>query len=232
MRPASGTGTVAGGGQSVRSKHKSGQRTMTTSRRIHWPRTLAAKRTARLGVEHLRFKQEAQGSDALHCVLLDCSASMMRGGQLALAKGILLALSKQLYRQRDRLAVIGFGGESVQMLQHAQRVSVSNVDWIEAIRGGGGSPVTAAVQQAERLLHSEKKQLGQPRTLWLLSDGRYDPLPPLPRHVDECHVVDFESGHLPLGRIRRLAELWHAQYTHASHWVDVNATLTPGRYTA
>lgn len=183
-----------------------------------------ARRDAGLRREHLRFKPLRLRDEVLHCVLLDCSASMISAGQLALAKGVLLELGRQAYQQRESLAVIGFAGDGVQLLHQAHRPGASATDWIAPIGGGGGSPVQLAVQHAEQLLlrHS-RRWPDSHRVLWLLSDGRYEPLPPLPRHVNECHVVDFESGFLTLGRVRRLAELWQARYTAASHWVSVGS---------
>ncbi|MGQ7848252.1 vWA domain-containing protein [Granulosicoccus sp. 3-233] len=202
------------------------------TRRIHWPNTLKARRNARLLHEHLRFKAVRKSISELHCVLLDCSASMMTAGQLAAAKGVLLDLGQQAYRRRDALAVISFAGNKVQVLHDPHKAGAHARAWIEPISGGGGSPVHLAIQRAEQLmLHQQKRFPDRRRVLWLLSDGRYEPLPALPRHVHECHVVDFESGFLTLGRIRQLAELWQATYTPASHWVGVRDKQSPGNRT-
>lgn len=196
---------------------------------IHWARTLLARRESRLQREHLRFKPIRKNASVLHCVLLDCSASMMTAGQLAAAKGILLDLGQQVYRQRDALAVIGFAGDQVQLLHDPHKATACALDWVQPISGGGGSPVQLAVQSAEQLMQRQRRRYpDRRRVLWLLSDGRYDPLPSLPRHVHESHVVDFESGYLMLGRIRQLAELWQAHYTPASHWVNVQADSPAG----
>ena len=90
---------------------------------IHWARTLLARRESRLQREHLRFKPIRKNASVLHCVLLDCSASMMTAGQLAAAKGVLLDLGQQVYRQRDALAVIGFAGDQVQLLHDPHKAS-------------------------------------------------------------------------------------------------------------
>lgn len=178
------------------------------------------RRNDSLRLEHLRYKPVKRRQTVLHCVLLDCSASMMSVGQLALAKGVLLDLGRQIYQQRESMAVFSFAGDGVQLLHGAHRPGVNAADWVKPIVGGGGSPVQLAVHSAEQMmLRHQRRWPDSHRVLWLFSDGRYEPLPALPCHVHECHVVDFESGYLRLGRVRKLAELWQAHYTPASHWV-------------
>ncbi len=223
MRSAAEAGSVAGRTARARQSHHESD---AHKGEISWLQTLLLRRNAPLRREHLRFKPVRGNASLLHCVLLDCSASMMSTGQLAAAKGVLLDLGRQLYRRRDALAVIGFAGNGVQLLHDPHKVGARALDWIEPIGGGGGSPVQLAVQSAEQLLLRQRRRYpDRRRVLWLLSDGRYDPLPGLPRHVDECHVVDFESGFLTLGRVRRLAELWQAQYMPASHWMTAGGDL-------
>lgn len=158
----------------------------------------------------------------LHCLLLDCSASMLRRRQLALAKGLLLHWSAQLYRQRAEVAVIGFGGNGARLLQPPRKAVAVNERWIAAIDGGGATPVADALAQAEQLLQRERRrQPGRRLGLWLLTDGRFAELPPLPVGSDFCVVVDFEQAALPLGRARRLAERWRADYVRADALVSV-----------
>ena len=47
--------------------------------------------------------------------------------------------------------------------------------------------------------------------LWLLTDARFDEIPPRPRQADVCMVVDFDDGALTLGRAARIAQAWGAQ---------------------
>lgn len=191
----------------------------TPDARIHWPRTLLHKGPGVLRVEHLHYQRRASTAGELHCLLLDCSGSMLKRRNLALAKGLLLQLSEQLYRRRSELAVIAFAGREARMLQAPRKVAAFNTDWIAPIAGGGGSPLLSGLAQAERLLaRAQRQKPGQRRYLWLFSDGRLQALPPRPRHADECLVVDFDHAALPLGRTARIAELWGAQYWHAEQW--------------
>ena len=169
--------------------------------------------------EHLRHQPRASSAGELHCLLLDCSASMLKRGNLALAKGLLVQLGEQLYRRRSELAVIAFAGREARVLQAPRKVAAFNTAWIAPIAGGGGSPLARGVQAAEQLLaRAQRQKPGQRRYLWLFSDGRLQTLPPRPRHADECRVVDFDNAAVPLGRSARLAELWAAHYCRAEHW--------------
>ena len=169
--------------------------------------------------DHLRFQPRASSGSELHCLLLDCSGSMLKQHNLALAKGLLVQLCEQLYRRRSELAVIIFAGRQAHVVQAPRKVAVFNLGWIAPIGGGGSSPLASGVEQAERLLAQARRRApGQRRYLWLLSDGRFPELPVRPRHADECRVVDFDNATVPLGRAARIAERWQAQYCRAEQW--------------
>ncbi|WP_342773526.1 vWA domain-containing protein [Azoarcus indigens] len=186
---------------------------------MDWPRTLAAKGRQPLAREHLRRRRRTEGSAGLHCILLDCSASMLRGQRLALAKGLLLDWSAASYRKREALAVIAFDGHGARLLQAPRKAQAHNERWIAPLAGGGGSPVQAALQLAEEVLRRYRKTCAaQPIALSLLTDARFDPLPPRPRHADRCTVVDFDDGRPRLERAARLAADWQAELLRAADW--------------
>lgn len=167
--------------------------------------------------DHLRYRPQPQGSQALHCVLLDMSASMLRGQKLALAKGCLLALTEDFYRRREHLAVIGFSGGSAQLLQAPGKTAAFNAGWIQPLRGGGATPVESAMELAQTLLRRARNASpGQLLSLWLLTDGRFTALPARPALADSCHIVDFETDAVALQRCRRLAHEWDAQWISAA----------------
>ncbi|MBN3837654.1 magnesium chelatase, partial [Burkholderia sp. Ac-20344] len=62
--------------------------TARTGTAVAWPATLAATRGGPLHRDHLRFRRRAGTPPALHCFVLDCSASMLSHERLALAKGL------------------------------------------------------------------------------------------------------------------------------------------------
>ena len=150
----------------------------------------------------------------MHCVLLDLSASMLRGRKLELAKGALLALSEQFYHRREKMAVIGFSGTQARVIQPAGRVPTFNLNWIAPLQGAGATPISHAVDLLEEMLGQHKCRSAKAvTTVWLMSDGRFDPLPARPEMADCCHVLDFEMEDVRLGRAQRLAQTWNASYT-------------------
>ncbi|WP_230411861.1 VWA domain-containing protein [Denitromonas iodatirespirans] len=183
--------------------------------RIDWLKTLSAKADRRLQRAHLRYRPQPAGSATLHCIVLDCSASMLAGRRLALAKGLLSRWTAQMYRRRERLAVIGFSGDRAGVLRAPTRAVAFNDAWIAAIGGGGGTPAAAAIAQAERLIAQQRRMApDQVIALWVLTDGRFAAQPPRPRRTDGVTVVDFEEGAVRLGRAAQLARHWQADCVH------------------
>lgn len=173
--------------------------------------------------EHLRFQPRQAVTRLLHCLLLDCSTSMLHGDKLALAKGVLLHCARDAYRQRAELAVVGFAGQHAWLIHRPGRTGANHSAWISPIPGGGGSPVQQGLALAEQLIRDWRKRHHPGYcNLWLLSDGRFSNLPARPTAPDHCLVVDFENDAIALGRAARLAEDWGAEYRQAWH-------ATPGR---
>lgn len=188
-----------------------------TSARLDWVKTLTAKGRGRLRARDLRYRRQPVGSNTLHCVLIDMSASMLRGEKLALAKGCLLALTESFYRRREHLAVIGFSGNEARLLQAPGKVATFNAGWIAPLRGGGGTPVASALQLAHALMQRRRQSCaGQLLSVWLLTDGRFADLPARPALADSCQIVDFENEAIALQRCRRLAQHWDAQWISAA----------------
>ncbi|GGK07284.1 vWA domain-containing protein [Pseudomonas matsuisoli] len=161
-------------------------------------------------------------SGVLHCVVLDCSGSMLKRRSLSLAKGLLTRWSARIYRERGELMVIGFSGSRAHVLRHPGKAIAFNERWIRPIEGGGASPATSGMALAERILASVKRKTpGKATFLWFLSDGRFDPLPECPRYADTIGLVDFESASVPLGRMSRLAMQWSASYQRAEDMARV-----------
>jgi len=80
--------------------------------------------------------------------------------------------------------------------------------------GGGGTPLSVCVCEADRLLQSIRRSQ-KPFTracLWLLTDGRTLDSPPAPKAVDQVIVVDFDDPRLPIGRCASWAKQWRAEY--------------------
>jgi hypothetical protein len=94
----------------------------------------APSRTAAPGLlraEHLRRRPLEARSGALHCFLLDCSASMRNDGNLARAKGMLLSLMEEAYQRRDHVALLCFAGDVVEAApaRRAARARGTTTGW-------------------------------------------------------------------------------------------------------
>jgi len=203
---------------------RKGRRDAAPGQQLDWIRTLLRKGPRRLQAGDLRYRPQPRGSSTLHCVLLDMSASMLRGEKLALAKGCLLALTQDFYRRREHLAVIGFSGHEARLLQAPGKAAAFNADWIRPLRGGGATPVASAMQLADAVLQRARRaSCGQLLSLWLLTDGRFAALPARPRLADSCQIVDFETEAIALQRCRRLAREWDA------HWLAAPQLLAGAR---
>lgn len=182
------------------------------STRIAWPRTFAAKRQQRLHAGHLRFMPAASQGGVLHCFLLDCSGSMLASRQLALAKGLLVALFDHAGSARAEAALLCFGGTGVELRFGPAVPRWWNERWLQPVGGGGGTPLAAGMRRAAHLLEraARRKPLQQ-RWLWILTDGRSAELPMRPTGADQIVLVDFERGAIRLGRCQQLAQAWGAR---------------------
>ncbi|MBN3856654.1 VWA domain-containing protein [Paraburkholderia sp. Ac-20340] len=182
-----------------------------------WPPTLAAKRGAALEARHLRYAQRKTGNGVLHCFVLDCSASMLAHDQLALAKGLLIALFDRARSERVEVALICFGGAQAELRFGPAVPRWWNERWLEPIAGGGGTPLEAGIARASQLLDAAaRRDPARERHLWLFSDGRTTQWPARPRHADHITVVDCEAADVRLGRCRTLAQAWQGECIEAA----------------
>lgn len=180
----------------------------------------------RLRREHLRAALRPRQQAALHCFLLDCSASMLAQGRLALAKGVLAELMAQAYRWRDQVALLSFAGAGGVVRLPARRAMRDASAWVAPIGGGGGTPLTAALAQADELIRRHARGTCW---LWLLTDGRSREAPARPKHADQVCIIDFDAARVPLGRAGALASDWGAAHVRAAAFTDAAAHWPPGR---
>nr|WP_274520667.1 VWA domain-containing protein [Ectothiorhodospira variabilis] len=189
---------------------------------IHWHRTLLNKGPGPLQPGHLVYRPRRGGAGMLYCLVLDCSASMLRQDKLAMAKGLISAWAHQLYTQRSALAVVGFSGQGACILRPPSRAPLCSDAWVAPIPGGGGSPVGAGIQRAQDLMaQAKRRHPDQPIGLWLLTDGRTTQQPPRPDIADFCEVVDFETEAIRLGGAQRIARAWQAPCWPVSAFIEM-----------
>jgi magnesium chelatase subunit ChlD-like protein len=146
---------------------------------------------------------------------------MLARGQLALAKGVLVALFDRARHERLQVALISFGGARAELRFGPAVPRWWNERWLAPIGGGGGTPLTAGIAEAARVLEaSARRDPGRARHLWLMSDGRSTQWPARPHHADHVTVVDFEAAAVRLGRCAALAQAWDAQCIDACALLD------------
>lgn len=144
---------------------------------------------------------------------------MHRHGRLARAKGWALALIEQAARHGDDVALLGFGGQGVHPWLSPQPARRALQARVRAVGGGGGTPLTAALDEAGRLLRRRARRRGMGDvTLWLLTDGHGAASPQRPAVVQAAqavHIVDFDDPLAPVGRCGEWAALWQAHWMQA-----------------
>jgi magnesium chelatase subunit ChlD-like protein len=186
-----------------------------SARCIAWTQTFAAMAQSgrrSLRAADLRFVRRTPRGGVLHCFVLDCSGSMLAGQQLALAKGLLVALFDRASAARAEVALVCFGGSGADVRFGPAVPRWWNERWLAPVGGGGGTPFASGVQQAKQVLErSARRTPAQQRWLWILTDGRTAEQAARPAEADGVIFVDFERGAVRLGRCEKLAQAWRAR---------------------
>lgn len=168
-------------------------------------------------------KAEKTGQSTLHLILLDTSASTLKQGGFAKAKGVILDIANRAYLAREQISVLGFGQDNVSSILSKVRAPKEIVNLIDDLEAGGGTPFRVAIQNASRLL--DKEHIRQPDLVcytYILTDGRTQ------ADVSDIslqgHVVliDIENAPIKRGRGVSLAEQLSAQYIAVDATPEVN----------
>ena len=184
---------------------------------IAWLPTLLAKGLQPLQSAHLRYTERLLKPARLHLIVLDTSGSMRQRGRLALAKGHAAWLIEQAARVGDHVALMIFGGQGVELRLPPGRARAAGSAKVRPLGGGGGTPLTHALAQAEQVLHRAQRRDGPSESwLWLLTDGRTLEQPPAPRLAGHVVIVDFDEPARSMGRCAAWALRWGAEHRLAS----------------
>lgn len=118
----------------------------------------------------IRVKRYEEKSDRLLIFAVDASGSAAMA-RLAEAKGAVEILLSQAYASRDHVALVAFRGTDADLLLPPTRSLVQTKRRLQALPGGGGTPLAAGLKVAGELaLHARSQGLSP--TLALLTDGR------------------------------------------------------------
>lgn len=182
---------------------------------IAWLPTLLAKGPHPLAREHLRRQPARAAVPTLHLIVLDTSASMLRGGRLALAKGHAAWLIEQAGRAGDDAGMLSFGGHGVELVLPPGPARAAGAVRARMCGGGGGTPLAEALALAGRMLERARGRGAAATVLWLLTDGRTLERPQAPVGAGRIVIVDFERHERPIGRCAAWARAWDADYRRA-----------------
>jgi magnesium chelatase subunit D len=177
----------------------------------------------------LRLKVRRTPTQRLYILVVDSSGSMAAYQRMAQVKGMLLGLLREVYRQRDGVAVIAFRGAQSELLLSPTRSPEAAQAFIEALPTGGRTPLAHALWRVEALLTQERRR----RSPWtpvlvLVTDGRPNrsltTADPLHESLAICQrladsglqsvVIDTEAGAIRLGLAAQFATALSAPCVH------------------
>jgi magnesium chelatase subunit D len=160
--------------------------------------------------EHVRTGREG----AFLCLVVDASGSMGARRRLARVKGALLAVLRDAYARRDRIAVIVFRDSAAEVLIAPGAPLERAAEALRSLPTGGRTPIAAGLDLAERLIRREAgREAGRRAIAVVLTDGRdADRARAIPRAAarlgraaDAVHVIDTEDGPVRLGLAAEIA---------------------------
>ncbi len=180
---------------------------------MNWPGTLLNGRPQRRA--DLLFQQRTRAPHEIWLVIVDASASTRRHQALSDAKGLLAQLFDDAYRQRARLALLTASGSAPKWQVQGLKASSGLSVWLDGLGAGGGTPLLAALEQAQQWLTLRRKRFpAEQQRCLIVTDGRVKELSALPVLACPGLLIDIERGPIRLGRAKDLATALQAQYQH------------------
>lgn len=168
--------------------------------------------------QQLVRRKGREGKVVLHCILLDTSGSTLSDQTFAKAKGVVLDIAERAYLQRERISILGFGGEQVDWLLPQVRAPHSIRTQLDAFTAGGGTPIHQALEDAERYLAQVKHQQPDLEVYsYILTDGRVTGAFANQSWPGQLTVVDTELASVKRGRAQELAQAMSAVYIPLSN---------------
>jgi magnesium chelatase subunit ChlD-like protein len=154
-------------------------------------------------------------AQTLWLVIVDASGSTRRHQALSQAKGLLAQLFDDAYRQRARLALLTASGASARWQHQGLKAGAALQPWLQALGGGGGTPLFDAISQAgEWLVKRRKRYPAEEQRVVIVTDGRVKDMPVCePFHCPSL-LIDIEQGPIRLGRANQIARRLEAEYRH------------------
>ncbi|MBK5534870.1 VWA domain-containing protein [Pseudomonas sp. TH08] len=213
IRPRSAAGANARPRAGRLDNGRQGKRHAARSGTVNWPGTLLNGRPQTRA--DLLLQWRTRSPHELWLVVVDASASTRRHQALSDAKGLLAQLFDDAYRQRARLALLTASGTAPKWQVQGLKASSGLRAWLDALGAGGGTPLVAALAQAQQWLTARRKRLpAEQQRLLVVTDGRLKAWSGLPLLDCPGLLIDIERGPIRLGRARDLAGALAADYRH------------------
>lgn len=205
-----------GPGQREATRGRRGLESRSGAAAVDWFATLAhAPRPTRAD---LRYRTRRAPHVALWVLALDCSASMLRSGALAAAKGVAHAFEAQAVRVGAHVALLSFSGAAARLEASTGERRSTRERALGELGAAGGTPLRAALHEALGVCTSRRFRAPEvAKRIVLLTDGRTrEPIHDLLLEDEsiELVVVDCERGQLRLGRSAALAQALGAKLVH------------------
>ncbi|MEM0954423.1 MAG: magnesium chelatase subunit D [Pseudomonadota bacterium] len=115
----------------------------------------------------VRFRERSESTTVF---VVDASGSSALN-RLAEAKGAVELLLADCYIRRDQVAMVAFRGDDAELLLPPTRSLVRAKRNLQALPGGGGTPLTSAIETAAALADQLKRRGSTPAVVFL-TDGR------------------------------------------------------------
>jgi magnesium chelatase subunit ChlD-like protein len=187
---------------------------------VNWPGTLLNGRPQ--SREDLLFAQRTRTSHELWLVIVDASASTRRHQALSDAKGLLAQLFDDAYRQRARLALLTASGSAPKWQVQGLKASSGLRVWLDTLGAGGGTPLLAALTEAQQWLTRRRKRFpAEQQRVLVVTDGRLKDGCGLPALGCPGLLIDIERGPIRLDRARDLAAALDAEYRHIDELISI-----------
>ena len=119
----------------------------------------------------LREKVRKHKARASVAIVVDMSGSMINERKVNKIRGILDRIIKNINRNRDKLAVIGFKGQESEIIIPNTKRPSSFLNKLDKITVGGTTPMASGLEKALKILKDESKNGEFIPMLILLSDG-------------------------------------------------------------
>ncbi|MBC8443196.1 magnesium chelatase subunit D family protein [PVC group bacterium] len=176
----------------------------------------------------IREKQRKGKASMLVLFVVDGSGSMGVNERMAAAKGAVFALLGDIYKTKDRVALLAFRGEEAVVVLPPCRSTDLAAKRLADIPTGGKTPLPAGIVKAVELAKTEMHRNENVIPLLVfLTDGRANvPLrssvsddlaagaEEIKRRGIRSLVIDTETGNTALGMAKQFADQCQAQYHH------------------